>query len=223
MTGCRSTNQPTLSSYALNLLCIAYLQSTQPTGSTDGLPYLPNLQAHSLLSRYNVPRSSIHVRVGRKNLSTEINTTFAPVCQHGEGGLDGGAWGMPQDDIQFWQGRNANVDLGGLVRGFFRFYAGEGGHAWDWSKDGCSILRGGRFSRRQVSRRNSSASSPASLKGEDEASMEVARPSEWSAEEGIFSVAAGTKVEESWGESSMVVQDPFIGSSSVLLFSQTVS
>lgn len=47
----------------------------------------------------------------------------------------------------WWESRNDLVDLGKLIRGFFRCFAGEDGRAFNWARDGVSVLKGGFFTR----------------------------------------------------------------------------
>lgn len=118
---------PEHSSYSLILLCTAYLQSKSPPVTTDGRGYLPNLQDPLLLAAYNVPRKTIFIRRHRRRkdiINTEVNATFVPAEHFSSGGADGGAWGMPSADVEAWRARSAAVDLGALVHGFFKHYAG---------------------------------------------------------------------------------------------------
>lgn len=180
------------------------MQNTAPVNSTDGLPYLPNLQAPELIARYNVRPSSIDIRINKKlKVGTPTNTTFVPVYQHPHGGADNGAWGMDADRIAFWQARNANVDIGDLAAGFFRYYAGVDGRGWDWASDGVSILHGGRFSR------DSDATRYEMSKLGIQRADGIATPSTK-----LLESTEGRKLLNSWSDQLIVIQDPFIGATS---------
>lgn len=172
-----------------------------PPRSTDGLPYLPNLQAPELLAQYNVPRSSIDIRVNKRaKVGMPINTAFVPVHQHATGGAVGAAWGMDKERIAFWQSRNEDIDLGDLAAGFFRYYAGVDGRGWDWAFDGVSILQGGRISRDSDAKRYEL--SKMGLEAADETAMPNA---------GLIETNEGRKLLKSWSDQAILIQDPFIG------------
>lgn len=171
---------------------------TQPPGRDDGLPYLPNLQNRDLIATYNVPPSSIDIRVTKRDrVATVVDTTFVPVHQHDEGGANGGAWGMTGDEIAFWQARNADVDLGELVSGFFQFYAGVDGRSWSWEQDGASILDGGRVRLGRHAGRKGFEVAPLESEADEPSGLPRLQPS----------------LAKAWAQCAMVVQDPFISAS----------
>ncbi|KAL7409714.1 hypothetical protein BDY24DRAFT_418600 [Mrakia frigida] len=132
------------SSYTIQLLCLAYLQAPihqlpSSTPSTNLHSLLPNLQSPSLLTRLKTPTTHLHLRDKPPRI-IKINTTYAPLSS------------LPPSEIDLWTDRNQNVDVGELVKGFFKFYAGETGEEWrgnrfSWKEGAVSPLEGG-FARR---------------------------------------------------------------------------
>lgn len=143
-------------------------------------PLLPSLQAASLLSALDIPESHILIRGpsirhrDRRNSNSSANgtsggggnttsstperveTTFATVDALGE------------EEVARWRERNARVDVGELLKGFFGWFGemtgtvtprtADGGPQqkgeqvpggdWRWDRDVASLLHGGRMLRR---------------------------------------------------------------------------
>lgn len=120
--------------------------------------------------------------------------------------------------VDSWTQRNQNVDVGELIKGFFRFYAGEtsekwGGNRFDWQKGAISPLEGGivrRLRREDESVKSVTGSGVGGLwirkvDGKEEpCGLEWCMAEEKGKEGGKESVQL-----VKWNNAVMVVRDPF--------------
>ena len=114
------------------MLCVAYLQAAifRVPGHTTAQSYLPNLQSAALLDRLSIPKTFLHFR-DRPPTILKMETTFASLSS------------LPAAETATWQARNAHVDVGHVLQGFFAFYAGVAGGTFDWKEGMVSPLEGG--------------------------------------------------------------------------------
>lgn len=101
------------------------------------------------MAEFDVPAMHHFARQGHRRAMKNVwvDSTFVPSQRVFSGGTHGVGWGMMDVERAWWESRNDLVDLGKLIRGFFRCFAGEDGRAFNWARDGVSVLKGGFFTR----------------------------------------------------------------------------